>query len=68
MPNTLQYPLERHRDLARRWERLLRQTAAPRDRGAFVVKPLIKTAIDTAARGTGVVETLSSSRIARDAN
>jgi hypothetical protein len=68
VPNTLQYPLERHRDVARRWERLLRQTAAPKDCGAFVVKPLINTAIDTAARGTDVVETLSSSRVAHHAN
>jgi hypothetical protein len=27
MPSTLQYPLERHRDLQRRWGRLLRRTA-----------------------------------------
>jgi hypothetical protein len=29
MPNSLQYPLERHRDLQRRWQRLLQQTATP---------------------------------------
>ena len=30
MPNSLQYPLERKRDLERRWNRLLRQTLPPR--------------------------------------
>jgi hypothetical protein len=29
MPSTLQYPLERHRDLQRRWARLLQRTVAP---------------------------------------
>jgi hypothetical protein len=29
MPSTLQYPLERQRDLQRRWARLLQRTAAP---------------------------------------
>jgi hypothetical protein len=28
VPNTLQYPLERHRDVQRRWQRLLQRTAA----------------------------------------
>ena len=28
VPNTLQYPLERHRDVQQRWERLLQRTAA----------------------------------------
>jgi hypothetical protein len=28
--NLLQYPLERHRDLQRRWERLLQRTLAPK--------------------------------------
>ena len=28
MPNTLQYPLERHRDVQRRWQQLLQRTAA----------------------------------------
>jgi len=28
MPSTLQYPLERQRDLQRRWGRLLQQTVA----------------------------------------
>ena len=32
MPNSLQYPLERHRDLQRRWERLLQRTTAPKER------------------------------------
>ena len=29
MPSTLQYPLERQRDLQRRWARLLQRTVAP---------------------------------------
>jgi hypothetical protein len=29
VPNTLQYPLERQRDLQRRWSRLLQRTVAP---------------------------------------
>ncbi len=29
MPSSLQYPLERHRDLQRRWRRLLQATATP---------------------------------------
>ena len=29
MPSTFQYPLERQRDLQRRWARLLQRTAAP---------------------------------------
>ena len=29
MPSTLQYPLERQRELQRIWARLLQQTAAP---------------------------------------
>jgi hypothetical protein len=29
MPNSLQYPLDRHRDLQRRWQRLLQKTAKP---------------------------------------
>ena len=29
MPSSLQYPLERHRDLQRRWRRLLQATAMP---------------------------------------
>ena len=32
MPNSLHYPLERERDLERRWNRLLRQTLAAKDR------------------------------------
>jgi len=34
MPNSLQYPLERERDLQRRWARLLQRTAASKP--AFV--------------------------------
>jgi hypothetical protein len=34
MPNSLQYPLERQRDLQRRWARLLQRTAASKP--AFV--------------------------------
>ena len=30
MPNTLQYPLERHRDVQRRWQQILQRTTAPR--------------------------------------
>ena|ERR1700730_1822423 len=30
VPNTLQYPLERHRDVQRRWQQILQRTAAPR--------------------------------------
>ena len=30
MPNSLQYPLERHRDVQRRWQQILQRTAAPR--------------------------------------
>ena len=33
MLNTLQYPLERNRDIERRWQRLLQQTAPPRPCG-----------------------------------
>ena len=29
MPNSLQYPLERRRDVQRKWGRLLQQTASP---------------------------------------
>jgi hypothetical protein len=29
MPNSLQYPLERERDLQRKWARLLQRTASP---------------------------------------
>ena len=29
MPSSFQYPVERHRDLQRRWGRLLQRTAAP---------------------------------------
>ena len=32
MPNSLHYPLERERDLERRWNRLLRQTLVAKDR------------------------------------
>jgi len=32
MPSSLQYPLERHREVQRRWERLLHQTAEPKRR------------------------------------
>jgi hypothetical protein len=31
MPNSLQYPLERERDLQRRWEGLLRRTTPPKE-------------------------------------
>ena len=31
MSNSLQYPLERERDLQRRWERLLRRTTPPKE-------------------------------------
>lgn len=34
MPHSLQYPLERQRDLQRRWNRLLQRTAAPKDYSA----------------------------------
>ena len=30
MTNTLQYPLERLRDVERRWQQMLQRTAAPR--------------------------------------
>jgi hypothetical protein len=30
VPNTLQIPLERNRDVQRRWQRMLQRTAAPR--------------------------------------
>jgi hypothetical protein len=30
VPNTLQIPLERHRDVQRRWQHMLQRTAAPR--------------------------------------
>jgi hypothetical protein len=30
VPHTLQYPLERERDLQRRWNRLLQRTLMPR--------------------------------------
>ena len=32
VPNSVRYPLERERDLERRWNRLLQQTLAPKDR------------------------------------
>jgi hypothetical protein len=38
MPNSLQYPLERHRDLQRRWQRLLQRTATPKN--SALVDPL----------------------------
>jgi len=38
VPNSLQYPLERHRDLQRRWERLLQRTAAGKERAADALK------------------------------
>jgi hypothetical protein len=31
VPTSLQYPLERQRELQRRWNRLLQRTAAPKD-------------------------------------
>jgi hypothetical protein len=31
VPSSLQYPLERHRELQRRWNRLLQRTAAPKE-------------------------------------
>ncbi len=34
MPSSLQYPLERHRDLQRKWDRLLQRTVPPKDRVA----------------------------------
>src|SRR2546421_10876903 len=34
VPNSLQYPLERQRDLQRRWNRLLQRTVAPKDHSA----------------------------------
>src|ERR1700738_4912704 len=40
VPNTLQYPLERHRDIQRRWQRLLQRPAAPKDRAAPPLKHL----------------------------
>jgi hypothetical protein len=40
VPNTLQYPLERQRDLQRRWQRLLRRTAAPKSRRAIELEPM----------------------------
>ena len=30
MPNALQIPLERNRDVQRRWQQMLQRTAAPR--------------------------------------
>ena len=30
VPNILQYPLERHRDVQRKWQRLLQRTSAPK--------------------------------------
>jgi hypothetical protein len=30
VPNTLQIPLERNRDVQRRWQQMLQRTAAPR--------------------------------------
>jgi hypothetical protein len=38
VPNLLQYPLERHRDVQRRWQRLLQRTGSPKDRGAIPLK------------------------------
>jgi hypothetical protein len=31
VPNTLQIPLERHRDVQRRWQQMLQRTAAAND-------------------------------------
>jgi hypothetical protein len=31
VPSSFQYPVERHRDLQRRWGRLLQRTAAPNE-------------------------------------
>ena len=31
MPSSFQYPVERHRDLQRRWGRLLQRTPAPNE-------------------------------------
>ena len=36
VPSSLQYPLERERDLQRRWNRLLRRTLPPPPERAFV--------------------------------
>jgi hypothetical protein len=38
MPNSLQYPLERERDLQRRWQRLLQRTIAPKSRIAAALR------------------------------
>ena len=38
MPNTLQYPLERHRDVQRKWQRLLQRTAAAKVYGPAPLK------------------------------
>jgi hypothetical protein len=38
LPNSLQYPLERERDLQRRWQQLVQRTTAPNVRAAFALK------------------------------
>ena len=44
VPNTLQYPLERHRDVQRRWQRLLQRTAAAKVYGPVPLKHLRRLA------------------------
>ena len=50
MPNSLQYPLERERDLQRRWARLLQRTAsstrAPAHSGSGLL-PRLPALVDT---------------------
>ena len=53
MPNTLQYPLERHRDVQRRWQRLLQRTAAPKVYAPTPLKVLADSGIREDANERG---------------
>jgi hypothetical protein len=45
VPNTLQYPLERHRDVQRKWQRLLQRTSAPKVYAPIPLKALADSGI-----------------------
>jgi hypothetical protein len=54
MPNSLQYPLERERELQHRWKRLLQRTVASKDHSAAYLR--------SAARSGGTVQQPTSQR------
>jgi hypothetical protein len=51
MPSPLQYPLERHRDLQRRWSRLLQRTALSDD--DVLMNPILSRSTLAPASRTG---------------